>query len=464
MTFESKHWSLLAVLVPVAVSAIATVTSWPIARLAYRSAALHLMFVTAMGLIALFVAFLMHGRFRSGGLANDAALAYALGVYGLSDLTFSALPELVDLGDARAQAVWTPTLARTLATVAIAVAAFVPSRRWTRRGSVGVIVVCSVFATVGLISALVSLGLDVLPAPPDPALSEMFPRRLKVVGPLFLVGAQAVELGAFGIAALGFRRRYLQSEDTLMAWFSAGSVFGLFALFNHFFFPTAYTEWVYTGDALLLAMFALLMVGAIREIGGYWEREAQLAVAGERQRLARDLHDGMAQELAYVLFEGRRVADGEAGASPEGIVKAAQRALDESRRAIAALSASGDEPLDELLRVAAEDVAHRLGVEVESDLASGIDVAGNVRESLVRIVREAVSNAGRHGGASRVTLVLEKGPPLRVVVHDDGTGFDPLRVRAGFGLTSMQDRAAGMGGKLAVRSSASGTDVEVLVG
>jgi signal transduction histidine kinase len=84
------------------------------------------------------------------------------------------------------------------------------------------------------------------------------------------------------------------------------------------------------------------------------------------------------------------------------------------------------------------------------------------REMLVRIVREAVVNAVRHGGAREIKLGLSNGGRPRLTVIDDGVGFDPEATSRGFGLTSMEERAREIGAAFRLVSQAgSGTQVEV---
>jgi signal transduction histidine kinase len=92
-------------------------------------------------------------------------------------------------------------------------------------------------------------------------------------------------------------------------------------------------------------------------------------------------------------------------------------------------------------------------------------VSPDLREDLARIVREAVSNAARHGEASNVTVALSNTDVIRVSVSDDGKGFDPNAPRRrGFGLTSMRERAEARGARVEVRSRpGAGTCVEVVV-
>jgi signal transduction histidine kinase len=100
-------------------------------------------------------------------------------------------------------------------------------------------------------------------------------------------------------------------------------------------------------------------------------------------------------------------------------------------------------------------------VGLELDLVSGIRLSAARAEALVRIACEAVTNAARHSGASRVILNLERdGSRVRLRVSDGGRGFDTTVPRAGFGLISMRERARSVGGELRI-SSAPGRGSEV---
>jgi signal transduction histidine kinase len=275
-----------------------------------------------------------------------------------------------------------------------------------------------------------------------------------------------VTVALYAIAAVGFVRRTETTGDELFGWFALSAPFGAAASANYLLFPSLYPGWVYTADLFRLGFYAMLALGAAREIAA-WQRElVEAAASSERRRIARDLHDGLAQELAFIVGQTRSLVGqtGEGGPFAH-IAAAAERALDESRTAIAALSRQSDESLDVALAQAAEDVAGRTGARIRFELEPGIHVSPDVREDLARIVREAVSNAARHGEASNVSVALSNTDSLRVRVTDDGKGFDPDAPRhRGFGLTSMRERAEVRGGVVHVRSQpGQGTEVEVVL-
>jgi len=106
-----------------------------------------------------------------------------------------------------------------------------------------------------------------------------------------------------------------------------------------------------------------------------------------------------------------------------------------------------------------------VGVQVQFELTDAAGARADVREALVRIVREAVTNAARHGRASLVRVELQDdGDLLRLRVLDDGVGFDPRTADGGFGLRSMRERAGGVGGRARISSTPGhGTAVDVEV-
>src|SRR5690606_35020672 len=135
--------------------------------------------------------------------------------------------------------------------------------------------------------------------------------------------------------------------------------------------------------------------------------------------------------------------------------------LDESRRAITALSGDPEEPLHLALARAAEDVAGRLSVRVHVQASPAVRVPPSVREALVRIMREAITNAARHGKAQNVDVSLSATGVLRI--SDDGSGFEVDGAGAGrFGLISLRERAERLGATIGIESKPGrGTSVEV---
>jgi len=277
---------------------------------------------------------------------------------------------------------------------------------------------------------------------------------------------QLVAAAFFMIAAIGFTRRGERTGDELMTWLAASAALASFARVNYALFPSLYTQWVYVGDALRLGSYLLLLVGAAGEINRYQRSLSEAAAMDERRRIARELHDGLAQELAFVAAQGRSLSRRPDAVEIKYVAAAAERALDESRRAIALLTYSQDDPLDEALVQTVEELVDRAGCRARFDVEPGIEVSPDTREALLRIVREAVTNASRHGRADMVTVELENGNGIRLRIADNGIGFDPaaLEGEPGFGLITMRTRTRALGGELRIAPlPEGGTEVEVVI-
>lgn len=199
--------------------------------------------------------------------------------------------------------------------------------------------------------------------------------------------------------------------------------------------------------------------------------EAKLAAArAERQRIARDLHDGLAQDLAIIAAHGPQLA---CDLGPEHpLVIAARRILAASRGATIDLSASEAPTTGAALRQVADELEARFAVRVNVRIKPDTGQRGEYeldpaeREEVVRIAREAIVNAVLHGGAHRIDVELDtRGPDLlRVSDNGCGIGATPTRSRYGFGLPTMRARAESIGGRLVARRKADGgTELEVRV-
>jgi signal transduction histidine kinase len=179
--------------------------------------------------------------------------------------------------------------------------------------------------------------------------------------------------------------------------------------------------------------------------------------------MARELHDGLAQELAFVVTECGRL-----GLDPglRGIARAAQSALAESRRAILALRRPVAPSLAEELEQVARHAADRAQLRLDLRLGVGIDLPPASRIELSRIVHETIANVARHAEATCVRVELSAEHGTRLAVSDDGVGFDPSSEagRSGFGVLGMRERVRALGGELRIVSRPQrGTRVEVLL-
>jgi len=192
-------------------------------------------------------------------------------------------------------------------------------------------------------------------------------------------------------------------------------------------------------------------------------REA--GVLDERQRIAREIHDTIAQGLTGVITQlhaAERAIDvgGDEFARRhlENATTLARESLAEARRSVHAVGPSELEStrLPDAIAAAAAEWSSLQGVAVE------VTTTGDVRQlhpeaevTLLRVAQEALANAGKHAGASRVGLTLSYMDDVTTLdVRDDGAGFDPARAGrgGGFGLISMRQRVDRVAGVLEIES------------
>jgi len=193
------------------------------------------------------------------------------------------------------------------------------------------------------------------------------------------------------------------------------------------------------------------------------DQERELAAVQERERVARELHDGLAQELWLAkLKTGRLAAVCDPGSETwelaGEVATAVDAALVEARQAIAAmrLSGEGHGSLRELLARSLDDFEDQFGLRVEFDCADDLPALSPRAEAeALRVAQEALANVRRHADATvvRVRAGTDDGW-LVLVVADNGRGFDPDGVGdAAYGLASMRERAALIGGELEIESA-----------
>lgn len=191
-------------------------------------------------------------------------------------------------------------------------------------------------------------------------------------------------------------------------------------------------------------------------------RASARGAAAERQRLARELHDGLAQELAFISLQVRRLADQGVDGADE-LTGAAVRALAESRELVTALRSPAAEDLNGEIARTAHRLADRHGATLDLDMDPGFRPDAKTGWHLLRILAEALSNGLVHGRARNVAIELSASR-LRVV--DDGVGFETEADRPGqrFGVVGMRERAREIGADLLLRSQPGhGTEVVVVL-
>jgi signal transduction histidine kinase len=204
------------------------------------------------------------------------------------------------------------------------------------------------------------------------------------------------------------------------------------------------------------------------------DRERALAAAQERERLARELHDGLAQDLWLAKLKATRLAS-QPELGPESriltdeVTAAVDAGLAEAHEAVAAMRLVGDEgtPVGELLSQVLEDFEERFGLAVEFDCEAKLPtLPARTEAELLRIVQEALTNVRRHADATvvRVRAAVEA-RQLILEVRDNGRGFSLESVgESPYGLAGMRERAGLIGGQIEIESAPrKGTRVRLAV-
>lgn len=184
------------------------------------------------------------------------------------------------------------------------------------------------------------------------------------------------------------------------------------------------------------------------------------AAEGERERLARDIHDELAQEL----FAIRLLAESFSGLVPSDLACRAQQLADlaaraeRTARALArsrTLNVGGETDFAGAVRELARRHEERVTFDLSALGSAPLDPAGTLH--LHRLTQEAVTNAVRHGQASHIRITLQPGEPFWLLeITDNGTGFDPAGTPEGLGLRIMAYRASQLGGSLRLQRPAGG--------
>ncbi len=201
------------------------------------------------------------------------------------------------------------------------------------------------------------------------------------------------------------------------------------------------------------------------------EQVADLTRRTERQRMARELHDTLAQGLTGIALQLEaarghleRGNDGRALAIVDQSLAGARATLASSRRAIDDLRRNPDDLASEIGARAAR-FTRETGVRSTVEIGGETALAPELREHLLRVLDEALANVARHAGAGHVTVQFADGASgLSLQVTDDGRGFDPDAVGPGhYGVVGMREHAALIGGSLRIDAHPGRTAVRLEV-
>jgi signal transduction histidine kinase len=435
-------------------ASLALFVAYPALRTQYDKPELLIVLETAMAVAGVLVALLAAVRFSVLGSRTDLLLGCGFLVSSVSVVAFAIVPVLDGGSLSRADG-WAAILGSITGQALVAAAPFARGRSRIRERALG-----DAFAAamISLLAAWLLLRVhgSQLPAlTAVPSVSQAPPGLVSALAILALLNLLAV---------VGWGLRLARTGDDLAQWLALGFTLQLFAALHLVLTPPLGTTYVTAGDFLRLLAFGLMLVGAWRAI-----RSAELgrAVAEERARVAREIHDGLAQYLFALSTHAQMLEDGapveEVG--PQ-LKQAAALAQQEARFAILALSsASGTAPFDTALRRYIEFLTADGELEVDLEIDPETRLAPDEQIEIFRIVQEGLGNVRRHANATHAEVVIGKRPSGErfVAIEDDGEGFAEA-AGAGQGLRNMRERASSIDGGFNVRSTPGfGTALEVVL-
>jgi signal transduction histidine kinase len=417
---------------------------------AYALPEARLAFDSTVAVVSVIVAVLATVRFRVDGQPLDLLLAAGFWSISLGTVAFGLVPVLGG-GQLPAAAAWSLIVARVLGAALIAVAPFTDGRlqsrrRWLLVMGLGVVWVLTAFAVLLHESSLGQRG------------------SFEPVEGSSVVLAAALLAFLWLVALVGFALRYRSHGNDLDSWMCLALTLAFFAELHLVITPIVSSGYVLQGDFLRLLAYGILLVGVWRAMA---DAEFGRAVADERARVAREIHDGLAQ---YLFAISTQVSMLESGAPLEQVLprlkRASTAAQQEARFAVLALSsAGGSARFDAALRRYVDVLTADGELEVELDIDPAVGLAPDEQIEVFRIVQEGLGNARRHAGAKRVDVVIAQAGGRRIVtVTDDGSGFERESEPSGQGLENMKLRAEAIEGRLRLSSQPGrGTAIEVVL-
>ena len=301
-------------------------------------------------------------------------------------------------------------------------------------------------------------------------LSFLFSATISIVGEGLGVWGntrRAFFVGLFYVAMLlGFlylfsdRQTFFGSLTGLLV--NGGSIILMMVMFNQLF--------VQRQKALDLAES---LESANAKLAAYNAKIESLTLQNERQRMARELHDTLAQGVAGLVLQLEAVKahlasnrNERAMSIVEQSIARARSTLAESRAAIDDLRASPNNAADSV-KENIERFTQATGIRCETEISIGENqLAPETINHALNILNESLTNIARHAQASKAQVkFIAQNQTLELEVCDNGKGFDPSQNVSGhYGLVGMRERARLTGGQLAVESNPSGTCIQFVVG
>jgi len=298
-----------------------------------------------------------------------------------------------------------------------------------------------------------------------------------------LVAVQGIIGISFLVAGVLAHRSFRRSGRALDALLAAGLMVAAFSQVHSALHPGSFSSIVTLGDLLRLVFYALLLIGVVAEarddladlraatleVRRLARAEFAAAALEERARLAREIHDGLAQDLWYAKLKQSRLAQvagfaGEAQQLNNEVGDAIDNALAEARDAVAAMRQGAESgPLLDILARQVDDFADRFALRAELTSNGQLpEIGPRPQAELLRIVQEALTNVRKHADATVVRVDVKTNGELVLAVTDNGRGFLTDGGSSGFGLESMRQRAAVIGARISVTSEPqNGTRVEL---
>jgi two-component system, NarL family, sensor histidine kinase YdfH len=275
-----------------------------------------------------------------------------------------------------------------------------------------------------------------------------------------LGSVRRIAAGVLGVLAVSAVNYYWITRGTGLAWWALAVVpMTVFVII----YVLLYSR---QAAAREKAQRLLTELGAVnRRLTEYADRIEDLTLANERQRMARELHDTLAQGLAGLVLQLEAADSHLDGGRPDraqAIVRQAmtraRAALAESRRAIDGLRRQLPDDLTEAIPAEVEHFISATGVPCPLEISLPESLPEPTQELVFRTVAESLTNIARHAQARHARVsIRSNGDALEIEIGDDGIGFDPVRdpERMGhYGLTGLRERARQAGGTLEMESGA----------
>ena len=371
----------------------------------------------------------------------------------------------------------------TVSGIAAMLSIYGGTRRRVRRLFVPVIV-------IGLLTLLIYPLRDALPALIEPEGIEALLAEPDQFGLLpgftaLALVAVVATVTALIAAVVLYRMTWVRGGPTSDAFTALGLVILAVAEIQYAIWPSVYTGLVTISDIMRLVAYIVIVAGtiadqrsdlrALRSAYSALDRmrvnEAERATLEERARVAREIHDGLAQHLWFAKLKFERLSgtlqEDDKPLATE-VTEAIDAAIVEAREALVTMRSSLEEdmPFNDMVARSVDDFEGQSGLRVEYTVSASVPsaLAPRVQVEVLRIIAEAFTNVRKHADATTVRLSVDAADGQLIIrISDNGHGFEQEEAfDRGLGLQGMQERARLIGGSLLVRSELSGgTSVEV---